>query len=113
MYAIVRTGGRQYKVEPGQVIDVERLPAEEGQEVDLDEVLLIGGESGTFIGQPTVPGAKVRAEIAQNFRSRKVIVFKYKSKVRYRRFNTHRQNLTRLQIKEIVTGAPVAVTAEA
>jgi large subunit ribosomal protein L21 len=112
VYAIVRTGGRQYKVEPGQVIDVERLPAEEGQEVDLDEVLLVGGEGNTLIGQPTVPGARVRAKVAQNFRSPKIIVFKYKPKVRYRRFNTHRQNLTRLQIEEILTGAPKARAAE-
>ncbi|HEX5414088.1 MAG TPA: 50S ribosomal protein L21 [Chloroflexota bacterium] len=112
MYAIVRTGGRQYKVAPGQVIDVERLPAEEGQEVALDEVLLVGGEGNTLIGRPTVPGARVRATVAENFRSPKVIVFKYKSKVRYRRFNTHRQNLTRLKIEEILTGAPRAATTE-
>ncbi|MGH2460169.1 MAG: 50S ribosomal protein L21 [Chloroflexota bacterium] len=106
MYAIVETGGRQYKVAPGEVIEVNRLPGEVGQTIDLDKVLMLGGDEGAFVvGQPTVSGAVVRARVADHFRGRKVIVFKYKPKVRYRRMNTHRQDLTRLVIKEIVSGA--------
>jgi large subunit ribosomal protein L21 len=108
VYAVVVTGGRQYKVVPGEVIEVNRLPVEEGQTIDLDNVLLIGDDDNeTLVGKPTVPGAVVRAKVSGNFRGRKLIVFKYKSKVRYRNFNTHRQDLTRLVIKEIVTGAAV------
>jgi large subunit ribosomal protein L21 len=107
VYAVIATGGRQYKVSLGEVIEVNRLPVEQGQTIDLDNVLLIGSDEGTLVGQPTVPGAVVRARVSGNFRSRKQIVFKYKSKVRHRVFNTHRQDLTRLVIKEILTGAAV------
>ena len=112
MYAVIATGGRQYKVSLGEVIEVNRLPVEAGQTIDLDTVLLIGGDDGTFVGKPTIPGARVRARVSGNFRSRKQIVFKYKSKVRHRVFNTHRQDLTRLVIKEILTGGEVETTAE-
>ena len=109
MYAVIETGGRQYKVTPGEVIEVNRLPVEAGQTIDLDNVLLVGGDEGeTLVGKPTVEGARVRAKVSGNFRSRKVIVFKYKNKTRYRRFNTHRQDLTRLVIKEIIPTATVA-----
>lgn len=106
MYAIIETGGRQYKVAPGEVIEVNRLAAEVGQTIELDRVLLVGGAEGAcLVGQPTVPGAVVRARVAAHPRSRKIIVFKYKPKVRYRRMGSHRQDLTRLVIKEIVGGA--------
>ena len=106
MYAVIESGGRQYKVSPGEVIEVNRLPVEVGQTIDLDNVLMVSGEEGTTtIGRPTVAGAVVRARVVGNPRSRKVIVFHYKPKVRYRRYATHRQNLTRLVIKEIVSGA--------
>ena len=111
MYAVIATGGRQYKVSLGEVIEVNRLPVEAGQTIDLDTVLLIGGDDGTFVGKPTIPGARVRARVSGNFRSRKQIVFKYKSKVRHRVFNTHRQDLTRLVIKEILTGGEVEASA--
>ena len=101
MYAIIQTGGRQYKVSPGDVIEVNRLPVEVGQTIDLPDVRLIGDGPQTQIGRPVVPGAVVRAEVRSNFRSPKIIVFKYKSKVRYRKFNTHRQDLTRLVIRGI------------
>jgi len=114
VYAVIETGGRQYKVTPGEVIEVNRLPVEEGQTIDLGNVLLVGGdESGTLVGKPTIEGALVRAKVSGNFRSRKIIVFKYKNKTRYRRFNTHRQDLTRLVIKEIISSAaPVETAAE-
>jgi large subunit ribosomal protein L21 len=115
VYAVIESGGRQYKVTPGEVIEVNRLPVEPGQTIDLEQVLLIGGgDAEPLVGRPTVPGARVRAKVSGNPRSRKIIVFKYKSKVRYRRFNTHRQDLTRLVIKEILTGAePNGSTATA
>jgi large subunit ribosomal protein L21 len=113
VYAVIATGGRQYKVSLGEVIEVNRLPVEQGQTIDLDSVLLIGSDEGTLIGQPTVAGAVVRARVSGNFRSRKQIVFKYKSKVRHRVFNTHRQDLTRLVIKEILTAAEVEAKANA
>jgi len=112
VYAVIVTGGRQYKVTHGEVIEVNRLPVEEGQTIDLGNVLLVGGaETGTLVGQPTVAGALVRAKVSGNFRSRKIIVFKYKNKTRYRRFNTHRQDLTRLVIKEIIP-SPAAQGSE-
>jgi len=111
VYAVIATGGRQYKVSLGEVIEVNRLPVEAGQTIDLETVLLIGGDDGTFVGKPTIPGAMVRARVSGNFRSRKQIVFKYKSKVRHRVFNTHRQDLTRLVIKEILTGGEVEASA--
>jgi large subunit ribosomal protein L21 len=113
VFAVIATGGRQYKVSLGEVIEVNRLPVEAGQTIDLDNVLLIGGDDRTFVGKPTVPGAVVRARVSGNFRSRKQIVFKYKSKVRHRVYNTHRQDLTRLVIKEILTGGEVEASADA
>lgn len=110
MYAIIQTGGRQYKVSPGDVIEVNRLPVEVGQTIDLSDVLMIGNGAETVVGRPVVSGAVVRARVASNFRSPKIIVFKYKPKVRYRNFNTHRQDLTRLVIKEIL---PTGVSEEA
>jgi large subunit ribosomal protein L21 len=112
VYAIIETGGRQYKVSPGDVIEVNRLPVEVGQTIDLDTVLMIGDGANTQIGQPRIAGATVRAKVADNFRSPKIIVFKYKPKVRYRRYNTHRQDLTRLVIKSINTGVAAEETAE-
>ena len=104
-YAIVQTGGKQYRVEPGDTISVEKLPAEEGNTVELDHVLLVSDDDKTTIGRPTVDGAKVVAEVVQQARGDKIIVLKNKAKVRYTRKQGHRQSLTRLAIKEIVTGA--------
>ncbi|MBE0414946.1 MAG: 50S ribosomal protein L21 [Dehalococcoidia bacterium] len=102
MYAIVQTGGKQYKVSPGETIDVERLPAEEGSTIELDQVLLIADGERVRVGTPAVEGAKVIAEVLGEGKGKKVIVFKYKPKVRYRRMRGHRQIHTRLAIKEIV-----------
>jgi len=101
-FAVVETGGKQYKVKAGEVIDVEKLPAEAGDSVELDRVLLVSAGDQVTVGTPTVPGAKVRATVLAQERGQKVIVFKYKAKVRYRRKLGHRQDLTRLQINEIV-----------
>lgn len=101
MFAIVRTGGKQYKVRPGQRIAVERLPYEVGQEITLGEVLLISGEEGLRLGSPLVEGARVRATVLAHERGPKIDVFKYKSKKRYRRLSGHRQEQTRLLIGEL------------
>ena len=105
MYAIVASGGRQYRVEPGQRLDVEKLPAEAGTEITLDQVLLIGDGETITVGQPTVSGARVLADVVGEVKGRKIIVFKYKNKVRYRRKTGHRQRYLRLQIKEIQHGS--------
>ena len=102
MYAVVRTGGKQYRVAPGQVIDVEKLPYEVGAQIELDQVLLIANGSDSAVGQPLVEGAKVKATVTRQAKGRKVIVFKYRPSKRYRRKKGHRQHLTRLRIDEIV-----------
>ncbi|HEC22080.1 MAG TPA: 50S ribosomal protein L21 [Chloroflexi bacterium] len=104
MYAIVRIGGKQYRAEVGNTIVVEKLPYEVGEEVEFGEVLLIGDGDDTRIGQPLVDGASVRAEVVEQFKGRKIVVFKYKPKNRYRRKQGHRQRYTRLLVKDIVTG---------
>lgn len=101
IYAIVQTGGKQYKVSPGDIIEVERLPAEEGSTVELNQVLLVADGEKMRAGTPIVEGAKVIAEVVGESKGEKVIAFKYKSKVRYRRMKGHRQLHTRLAIKEI------------
>ena len=102
IYAIVETGGKQYRVTPGQTIDVERLDVAEGDTVELDRVLLIADGDQVTVGQPTVEGAKVMATSQGEGKGKKIIVFKYKSKVRYRRKRGHRQLYTRLMIDKIV-----------
>ena|SRR5688572_20095262 len=100
-YAIVETGGKQYRVRVGDRISVERLPGEEGGEITLDRVLLIGGDGSTRVGTPLVPGATVTAQVDDHFRGEKIVVFKYKPKKRYRRRTGHRQSLTHLTITNI------------
>ncbi len=101
MYAIIRTGGHQYRVAPGDTIEVERLEAEPGSQVELGEVLMVSNDEGTQVGTPLVEGAKVIATVLRQGRGKKLIVFKFKPKKRYRRKTGHRQNLTMLSIKEI------------
>ena len=102
IYAIIETGGKQYKVSPGQTIDVERLDVADGKTVDLDRVLLIADGEQVKVGTPTVEGAKVVATSQGEGKGDKVIVFKYKPKVRYRKKTGHRQLYTRLVIDKIV-----------
>lgn len=103
MYAIVRDRGAQYRVEEGQLLDVALLDVEPGAEVTFGEVLMIGGGDDLQIGAPTVPGATVRAEVVGEARGEKIVVFKYRNKKRYRRRTGHRQDYTRLAIKQIVS----------
>lgn len=100
-YAIVETGGKQYKVAEGQTIDVEKLPAEPGEEVRLDRVLLVNRDGDVQVGRPTVEGASVVARVAGQRRGRKILVFKYKPKKNYRRRAGHRQSYTRLVVQKI------------
>lgn len=102
IYAIIETGGKQYKVIPGQTIDVERLDVAEGNTVELDRVLLIADEDKVTVGTPIVDGAKVIATSLGEGKGKKIIVFKYKPKVRYRKKTGHRQLYTRLTIDKIV-----------
>ena len=102
MYAIVRTGGKQYRVEEGRAITVERLPAEEGSTVELGEVLLIADDGEVTIGAPLIDGARVLAQVETNGRAKKIIVFKYRAKVRTRKKTGHRQNFSLLSVTEIL-----------
>lgn len=102
MFAIVKTGGKQYKVKKNSVIEVEKIEGQAGATVKLEEVLMIGESSkASFIGTPVVKGAVVTAEITGQFRDDKIIVFKKKRRQNYRRKNGHRQNLTELKILDI------------
>lgn len=101
MYAIIRDRGMQYRVEKGQKITVSLMDAEPGSQVELDEVLLVGGAE-TQVGTPLVAGARVRAEVLRNYKGEKIIVFKYRNKKRYRRRTGHRQQYTELKINEIL-----------
>ena len=100
-YAILQTGSKQYKVKPGDVIDVEKLPVEEGASVELTDVLAVSRDSEVLVGTPLVPDASVLAQVRAQGRDAKIIVFKYKRKVRYRKKRGHRQHYTRLFITAI------------
>lgn len=101
MYAVIETGGKQYRVEEGRTLRVERLDAEPGKAVTLDRVLLVADGTQTHVGTPVVAGAKVTATVVAHARDRKVTVMKYKSKVHYRRKRGHRQHFTTLRIDKI------------
>lgn len=101
MYAIVETGGKQYRVAPGDVIDVERLDASKGDVVELDKVRLVAGDDGVKVGKPLIEGAKVTARVTAVGKQPKILVFKYKPKKNYRRRYGHRQPFTRLVIEKI------------
>ncbi|HEY85547.1 MAG TPA: 50S ribosomal protein L21 [Chloroflexi bacterium] len=100
MYAIVSSGGKQFKVSKGDVLDVALLPAEAGSQIELEQVLMIGGEQGVTVGKPLVEGAKVTATVQNHGRGKKIIVYKHKKN--YKRKQGHRQDYTRLQIDDIL-----------
>lgn len=102
MYAVIETGGKQYKVQEGQSVDVEKLPQAVGEKVELDRVLLVAHGEQVQVGRPTVEGAKVLATVARQDKHRKVVIFKYRPRKRYRRKKGHRQPFTRLWIDQIV-----------
>ncbi|MGO8991782.1 MAG: 50S ribosomal protein L21 [Polyangiaceae bacterium] len=100
MYAVIKTGGKQYKVAQGDRLRVEKLPANVGETVTFDQVLLVGGEA-LKIGAPLVAGAKVEAKVVAQDREKKIIVFKFRRRKNYRRKNGHRQPFTALEITGI------------
>ena len=100
-YAIFQSGGKQYRVQTGDTVRVESLPYEAGDTVELNDVLLVSSDGEVSVGTPTVPGANVTAEVVGNGKGKKVIVFKYKAKTRYRRKNGHRQLYTALKVTGI------------
>ncbi len=104
MFAVIKTGGKQYKVEEGDVICVEKLNIEKEKKVTFDEVLLVEDEGKTLIGTPFVENALVRADVIENFKDKKVLVFKKKRRKQYRKTRGHRQELTRIKIEEIIHG---------
>ena len=104
MFAVIKSGGKQYKVAKEDVIRVEKIDAEEGMTGNLNEVLMVGDENGQTIGAPLVDGAAVSATVLEQMRDRKIIVFKKQRRQNYRRRNGHRQHLTVLRIDDILTG---------
>ncbi len=101
MYAIVQTGGKQYRVHEGDTIRVEALPADYGDRVELNEVLMVSRDGDVTLGTPTVPGAKVTTYVSGEGKGKKTIVYKYKAKTRYRRKRGHRQPYTDLNVTGI------------
>lgn len=113
MFAVIKSGGRQYKVSVGQTLEVNRLPVEVGSQLQLKDVLLISDANTTMIGSPLVENAMVLATATRQARGEKLIVFKYKSKKRYRHRRGHRQELTVLTIDDIVADGKSLITGEA
>ncbi len=103
MFAVIKTGGKQYRVEEGDVLSVEKLGAEKGQKIGFDRVLLIDDGEATFIGTPVLENARVRAEVLENFKDEKILVFKKKRRKQFRRTRGHRQELTLVRIEKIVS----------
>jgi len=101
MFAIIRTGGKQYRVQPQDVLSIEKLSLEKGQKVFFDQVLLIEDGEKTLIGTPLVENAAVRAEVIENFKDKKVIIFKKKRRKQFKRKRGHRQELTQVRIEGI------------
>ena len=104
MFAVIRTGGKQYRVAQGEVVRLEKLEVESGGEVDFKDVLLVKTEEKTYIGQPIVDGATVKGTVQSNDKGDKVLVFKYKRKKQYRRTRGHRQQYSAVRIEKILVG---------
>jgi large subunit ribosomal protein L21 len=113
MFAVIKSGGRQYKVSVGQTLEVNRLPVDDGAQVKFDEVLLISDDNGSMIGTPLVDNAMVFATAVKQGRGKKLIVFRYKSKKRFRHRRGHRQELTVLTIDDIVADGISLITGNA
>ena len=100
-YAIIETGGKQYRVGVGDTLSIEKITVEPGSDITFDRVLMVGGDGSARVGTPIVAGATVQAQVEQQYRGPKIVVFKYKPKKRYRRRTGHRQALTRVAITAI------------
>ena len=101
MFAVIRTGGKQYKVAKDDVLEIERIEAKAGDKIDLGDVLMVGGEGAPKVGSPLVAGAKVQAEVVEQTRGPKLTIFKKRRRQNYRRKNGHRQDLTLVKILDI------------
>lgn len=104
MFAVIKTGGKQYRVQQGDVLEIEKLDIEAGKKVIFDEVLLVENNGETLIGTPYVDRVQVKAVVLESFKDQKVIVFKKKRRKQYKRKTGHRQQLTRVKIEEILAG---------
>jgi large subunit ribosomal protein L21 len=103
MFAVIKTGGKQYRVQEGDILVVEKVGLDEGQKITFDQVLLVDDEEKTLIGMPYLENALVKGEVIGNFKDTKVIIFKKKRRKQYKRKRGHRQELTRIRIEEIVS----------
>lgn len=104
MYAVILSGGKQYPVKAGETVRLEKLPAQAGESVEFDRVALIADDSGkVMVGEPFLPGAKVRGEVTAQGRARKVMIVKFRRRQNYRRRQGHRQAYTEVKISEILT----------
>ncbi len=108
MFAVIKTGGKQYRVAANDLLKVEKISGEAGDAVTFDEVLMVGSDTDTTIGTPTVEGASVAAEVVEQARNKKVIIFKKKRRQNYRRKKGHRQEVTMVRITDILTGGAKA-----
>ena len=104
MYAVIKTGGKQYRVKPDDVLEIERLPGEAGDMLQFDQVLMVSGDGGLEIGTPVIADALVAAELVEQTRGDKIKIFKKKRRKHYRRTMGHRQDLSQIRITEILTG---------
>lgn len=104
MFAVVKSGGKQYRVEPGQLLKVDHVSGNVNDEVRLEDVLMFSDDNGVSIGTPNVAGHVVRATIVEQTKGEKIVVFKFKSKKRYRKTRGHRSQLTVLKVEEILQG---------
>ena len=104
MYAVIKTGGKQYRVAENDTLDIERIAGEAGDIIEFNDVLMIATDGGVEVGSPTVEGATVAAQLVEHLRAKKIRVFKKKRRKNYRRTHGHRQLLSRISITEILTG---------
>jgi large subunit ribosomal protein L21 len=104
MYAVIKTGGKQYRVQPDDILEIERLPGEAGDILEFDQVLMVANDSGIEVGTPVIADAIVAAELVEQTRGDKIKVFKKKRRKHYRRTMGHRQDLSQIRITEILTG---------
>ena len=109
MFAVIKTGGKQYLVSPGNKIKIEKLDVEEGKDVVFDQVLLLSKDKDIKIGAPLVKGAKVKAKVLKQDKAKKIIVFKYKPKKRYQKKKGHRQPYTEVEILKILFSSQKSV----
>jgi large subunit ribosomal protein L21 len=112
MFVVIKTGGKQYRAQEGDILQIEKIDYKEGQKVTFNRVLLVEDGGKTRIGTPYIEDAAVNGVVLGNFKDKKVIVFKKKRRKRYRKTRGHRQELTRIKIEEIVTGKPTAAKIE-